>query len=628
MKKYVGLGFLLTLIIGVSLSIITFIIVHNLEEAKTKNFFKFNAKNHLSTLETTIVSHQEIINSTAALFSSSENITREEFKNYVKMIIKNHPEINGLSWNPLIKDSELKLYSQNAKKDGLSDFKITGFNSNGKRVISTKKDAYIPVYYIEPYKKNKLALGLDISSNKERMQAINKAIDTGNAVATQRIKLVQEDGNNYGYLLMKAIYKRASTIDTVIKRRENFTGLIVGVFSFHNFISTRMKKVETSGIDIWVSDLSAPLEEQFLDFYQSKTRDASLEATAKNLEIAKRGLHLQSSINVLGREWSFTFTPAPKFINDHYSWHSVALSLTILIIISLILLYIYTKAKDNFKIKNTLEHQVNERTKELQKYKNELESIVQQEVEKNKKQTTYIVQQSRLAQMGEMVSMIAHQWRQPLSAISSTSINIKMKLALGLLSDENRKSEDELKKYFEEELDAIEMYTQNLSTTIDDFRNFYKPNKIQVSITLEEIVVRSLKIISSSFANANIKIIEEYSSYMKIKLYDNEMMQVILNILKNAQDNFKEKQIKDPYIKITVTNRTISICDNGGGIKEDIIEEIFNPYFSTKDEKNGTGLGLYMSKTIIEDHHNGKISTKNIDDGVCFTIELDIVHLK
>ena len=164
--------------------------------------------------------------------------------------------------------------------------------------------------------------------------------------------------------------------------------------------------------------------------------------------------------------------------------------------------------------------------------------------------------------------------------------------------------------------------TKSLSKTIDDFRNFYKQNKESVIISLEDVSKKSLSIIKMSLMNNNINIIEEYNSDEKIELYDSEMMQVVLNILSNSQDILKEKTIKDPYIKITTEDRSISICDNGGGIAEDIIEKIFDPYFSTKSEKNGTGLGLYMSKTIVENHHNGKLSIENTDDGVCFTIKL------
>ena len=104
--------------------------------------------------------------------------------------------------------------------------------------------------------------------------------------------------------------------------------------------------------------------------------------------------------------------------------------------------------------------------------------------------------------------------------------------------------------------------------------------------------------------------------------YDNELIQVILNILKNSQDNFKERKVENPKIIITIDENILSICDNGGGISEDIIGEIFDPYFSTKDEKNGTGLGLYMSKIIVEEHHNAKLDVVNVDDGVCFSITM------
>ncbi|NOR57633.1 MAG: hypothetical protein GQ474_03835 [Sulfurimonas sp.] len=214
--------------------------------------------------------------------------------------------------------------------------------------------------------------------------------------------------------------------------------------------------------------------------------------------------------------------------------------------------------------------------------------------------------------MGEMISMIAHQWRQPLSSISSISST----LSFDVMMDNYKKD------FFADRLNSIAEISQHLSTTIDDFRNFYKSNKKTVTLQLEELVLKPLKIIRPSLINDNIKIIEEYNSKEEIELYDSEMTQVILNLFKNAQDNFQENETKDPYIKIITENRTITICDNGGGVPEDIIEKIFDPYFSTKDEKTGTGLGLHMSKTIIEDHHNGKLNVENRDGGVCFIIEL------
>ena len=256
-----------------------------------------------------------------------------------------------------------------------------------------------------------------------------------------------------------------------------------------------------------------------------------------------------------------------------------------------------------------------------------LQAEIQKQTKRIEEQHIKLIQKSRLAQIGEMISMIAHQWRQPLSTVSITSSNIQIMLELEKFDLDTKEGQVKQNRYIIKELRNIDGYVQNLSTTIDDFRNFYKQNKNSVTLKIEEVISKSLGVIKASLINNNIEIIEEHNSKEEIELYDTEMMQVIINILKNAQDNFKEKQTNDPYIRITTENKTISICDNGGGIPEDIIEKVFDPYFSTKDEKNGIGLGLYMSKTIIEEHHNGSLIVENIDDGVCFTIEIGLLSI-
>lgn len=242
-----------------------------------------------------------------------------------------------------------------------------------------------------------------------------------------------------------------------------------------------------------------------------------------------------------------------------------------------------------------------------------LENRVKEEVEKNRLQDQQLIQQSKMALMGEMISMIAHQWRQPLNIISLNTVKLETDMLLN-----NKISNEDIENITLE----INKQSQYLSNTIDDFRYFYKPNKELEMITLEDVVLKSLSVIKASIINSNIELIEEYKSIERIELYDNELMQVIINILKNAQDNFKNEQTENPYIKITTQNRTISICDNGGGISEDIIDKIFDPYFSTKDEKVATGLGLYMSKIIIEKNHGGILHVENKGDGVCFVIEI------
>lgn len=241
-----------------------------------------------------------------------------------------------------------------------------------------------------------------------------------------------------------------------------------------------------------------------------------------------------------------------------------------------------------------------------------LKKLKKMEAERQKHEEK-LFQQSHLIQMGEMVSMIAHQWRQPLASIAAIVSSMQIKQAMG------NYDEDSMGK----ELENIAEVTQHLSGTIDDFRNFYKPNKEQVYTKLENVVLESINIMQASFKSNHIKIIQKYECSERIEIHKNEMVQVVMNLLKNACDNFQEKEIADPTIKITVTNETIAVCDNGGGIPQAIISRIFEPYFSTKSERNGTGLGLYMSKTIVEEHHGGRLEVENKDAGVCFKIILD-----
>ncbi len=242
------------------------------------------------------------------------------------------------------------------------------------------------------------------------------------------------------------------------------------------------------------------------------------------------------------------------------------------------------------------------------KYKKELEI-----------QEAYLLHQSRMAQMGELISMIAHQWRQPLNAISLTITNLSLKCMI-----------DEMdRELFEKELSRMDEFTQHLSHTIDDFRSFFKKDKNRDITTLKEIVNSTLSIVNLTMKDKNIELISNnVTCTHPLETYSNEVKQVILNLLKNSEDVLLERKIQNPKITIETVEeescQVLIIKDNAGGIDEDVINMIFDPYFSTKKEKDGTGLGLYMSKTIIEDHCKGKLSVYNDTEGAVFKINFKI----
>jgi len=227
-----------------------------------------------------------------------------------------------------------------------------------------------------------------------------------------------------------------------------------------------------------------------------------------------------------------------------------------------------------------------------------------------------MLMQSRQAAMGEMISLIAHQWRQPLSVISMDMNNIKASIEL-----EEKISNQELENYVSSVNDEVIHLTQ----TIDDFRDYFKPNKEKQKVEISYIIDGSKKIIASSLKNNNIEFVVEVENNYSFYTYPNEVLQVLLNVINNAKDILKDKNI--PNAKITLrafkqkSNSVIEVYDNGGGISEDIINKIGTQYFTTKGDK-GTGLGLYMSKKVVEEHLNGSFSWKNISNGACFIITL------
>ncbi len=244
----------------------------------------------------------------------------------------------------------------------------------------------------------------------------------------------------------------------------------------------------------------------------------------------------------------------------------------------------------------------------------ELEQSRQELIHKDK----IMIAQSRHAAMGEMISMIAHQWRQPVSVIAMGANNLLIDIELDTLNQKSIKTESR----------NILKQTEYLSKTIDDFRNFFRPDKEMEEVKLEAVIYEAQKIIGSDLENHNITLSVEYDKSYIVKTYSRELLQVYINLLKNAKEALIENRENNRNINIVIssddTNLITTVCDNGGGIESDTIDKIFNPYCSTKSEKNGTGLGLYMSKTIIEKHIQGKIEAYNFEDGACFKISLPI----
>lgn len=256
-------------------------------------------------------------------------------------------------------------------------------------------------------------------------------------------------------------------------------------------------------------------------------------------------------------------------------------------------------AKNELRILNEkLEKRVEERTKELRE-KDQLLTL-----------------QSRQAALGEMIGNIAHQWRQPLNILGLTIQQLPLFYDLGEFSRE----------FLDENVNSSMGLIQHMSQTIDDFRNYFRPDKAKVEFKVHEAIENTLALLDGSLLNPQIAVEIVTKDDPVIYGYRNEFSQVLLNILNNAKDALTEREIDDRRVTITVfaegNKSVITVADNAGGIPEKIMGKIFDPYFTTKGPQLGTGVGLFMSKTIIEKNMGGRLSVRNIADGAEFRIEV------
>ncbi len=263
-----------------------------------------------------------------------------------------------------------------------------------------------------------------------------------------------------------------------------------------------------------------------------------------------------------------------------------------------------------------LNSQLQEKSFALEELNVVLEKRIGDEVEASREKDRLLALQSRQAALGEMIGNIAHQWRQPLNTINLIIFDLLEAYKHGELND----------TYLQHSYDDINRVVQTLSQTIDDFRNFYKPVKDMKVFDVNQIIEQSLSFTGASITANNIEVVFGNTEKISVHGYPNELIQTLINIFNNAKDALIDSPVQPRIIEVKsmVDNgkAIIEVYNNGGNISDEHLEKIFDPYYSTKPEGQGTGLGLFISKTIIEKNMQGTLKVDNTSEGVCFRIEL------
>lgn len=280
----------------------------------------------------------------------------------------------------------------------------------------------------------------------------------------------------------------------------------------------------------------------------------------------------------------------------------------ILLVLIVLVINLYELTKEKYACSlNESNALLENKIKELHEFNNNLEIRVKEEIEANRRHEHKIFEQSKMVTMGEMMANIAHQWRQPLSAISLVSTSAKLKKDMGVLTDE----------IFSKDMDIIHDNSKYLSQTIDDFRNFISGDRSIKLFNLSYEINFCLHLMENSMLNNEIKVNLDLQEKIEIFGYANELKQCLLNIFYNSKDALKK--IKDEnkliFVKTYIKDKkaVITLTDSAGGISDKIMHKIFEAYFTTKGKEEGTGIGLHMTYKLIVDGMQGTINAKNVE---------------
>ncbi|AFL69496.1 histidine kinase [Sulfurospirillum barnesii SES-3] len=268
-------------------------------------------------------------------------------------------------------------------------------------------------------------------------------------------------------------------------------------------------------------------------------------------------------------------------------------------------LFIIIKHFEN--LNHYLQENISLKTKELRMLNDSLEQRIKKEVENSRKKDNIMFQQARLASLGEMLQNIAHQWRQPLGSLMMIIQSFESKFLAKKLSEE----------FVTSRVADAQMLAQNMSDTLEDFRTFFNPNKSKKECSLKDVVQKSIELSKYQLEREEIHLQFFIKEDLRFFAFKNELIHVLLNLIGNSKDVLATKTELEMKIIHIIARESqdaiyVNVIDNGGGIKSDIIPKVFDPYFTTKHKSVGTGIGLFMSKQMVEKHMNGEITCKNI----------------
>jgi PAS domain S-box-containing protein len=337
--RYIPL--ILLAFLGITISVLLFNLSRHWWEKHLQELFIIAAQDRVSILRNEIAQNMRLVKDLVVLFSAAEEVEREEFRTFVQSRLELRPSIKALEWIPRVQYSERAIYEEAARRDGFTDFQITERESQGHMVKADSRDEYFPVYFVEPYKSNELALGYDLASNPAHLEALRKARETGQMVATAPVKLVQETGNQNGFLVFGPVYRKGAPTDSIENRRKHLEGFALGVYRICDILEDALTRFEPQSIEVYLFDISILMHETLLASHSSSESKAPPNMLTNFKDVVQlTTLRYVNTINVIDRTWLVLCLPTQNFFAKVKNWQSRVILCSGLVFTFLLVIYV------------------------------------------------------------------------------------------------------------------------------------------------------------------------------------------------------------------------------------------------------------------------------------------------
>jgi signal transduction histidine kinase/CheY-like chemotaxis protein len=595
--------------IGIGLSFGLFVMADNWTQEHDRIEFELDSRVYANAIQNNFDKNIEALNAFGNFFNNSTKVTRQEFSKFALSTLAHHPNIQALGWNLLVMHDERARYESQARDEGFQNFRFTEENPEGQLITAQERQEYVVVYYLEPLEGNEAAFGYTISSQADRLEAIQRAFSTGKAYATSRIRLVQETGHAFGILILLPIYQQGVTPKTLEDRTTYRKGFVTEVLRVGNVLESALEALPDAGLDIYLYDLSAGTEDNLLYFRPSihSPQQAKMAILPLGKETIQAGTHWGLTFEIGERQWELVFRPSSLSQRAQHSIQKWIVLCSGLALTFMLGIYLSARNKNILRIEqaNTmLQHEIAER---------------QQAEDRLRHSEEQYRRSQKMEALGRLSGGIAHEFNNMLSPMLGHTEMLIKKLP------KDSKEQHNLQEINIAGKRAAELVRQIMVFSRMDI-SVFKP------LDMTTVVEKATKLAKSMIPN-NIEFHQELQKDCEPVVADaTQIHQIILNLCTNAYHAMEER---GGIMEVTLTQLDqcppdlnmgtgkclrLTVKDTGHGITPEDQAQIFDPFFTTKDVGKGTGLGLSVVHGIVE-KHQGKITvTSSVGQGSTFSV--------